>query len=401
MTTILNEPQPEAATTPRNLTTTPNTPTSPSITFRYLSEPDVVAAGVLDMARCMDVIEETFSLLGRGDYRMTGTNANSHGAMLDFPERSDIPGMPVSGDDRRFMAMPAYLGGRFGTTGVKWYGSNVENRDAGLPRSIHLLTINDTRTGAPLAIMSANLISAMRTGAVAGVGARHLAAPDAKVVAIVGPGVMGRTALDAFLIARPSIETVRVKGRGRASLDAFTEYVAEHHPGVTVEVVDDIPAAVADADIVTCTTTGGHGSQTYPKLERAWLKPGAFLSMPSYLTVDAALERPDVRLVVDNLGLYQAWAEEVPAPHHENLGIIGCRFLDRVEQGTLALEDIDELGDIVNGEAPGRRSPDEIVLFSIGGMPVEDVAWGTELARIAAERGIGSSLPLWTEPVLR
>ncbi|MEI5579377.1 2,3-diaminopropionate biosynthesis protein SbnB, partial [Streptomyces brasiliscabiei] len=80
--------------------------------------------------------------------------------------------MPKPTADRRLMAMPAYLGGDFQTSGVKWYGSNIANREKGLPRSILMFILSDTDTGAPLAYMSANLLSAYRTGAVPGVGAR-------------------------------------------------------------------------------------------------------------------------------------------------------------------------------------------------------------------------------------
>ncbi len=67
---------------------------------------------------------------------MGGEDANSHGSMISFPEEPEFPNMPKDGPDRRFMAMPAYLGGQFDIAGVKWYGSNVENKAAGLPRSI-------------------------------------------------------------------------------------------------------------------------------------------------------------------------------------------------------------------------------------------------------------------------
>ena len=90
-----------------------------AITFRYLSEPDMIAAGVTDIARCVDVMEETLILLNKGDYMMAGLNHNSHGAMISFPEKPAFEGMPADGPDRRFMAMPAYLGGRFNNTGVK------------------------------------------------------------------------------------------------------------------------------------------------------------------------------------------------------------------------------------------------------------------------------------------
>ncbi|MGE3798630.1 MAG: ornithine cyclodeaminase, partial [Thermomicrobiales bacterium] len=125
-----------------------------SVDFLYLSEPDMIAAGVTNMARCIDVMEEALILIRKGDFRMAGSTAMSHGAMIRFPRNPAFPGMPADGPDRRFMAMPAYVGGRFGTTGVKWYGSNVENRAHGLPRSIHMFTLNDTQSGAPLAVMS-------------------------------------------------------------------------------------------------------------------------------------------------------------------------------------------------------------------------------------------------------
>ena len=94
--------------------------TSTKIDFIYLSEQDMVRAGVADMASCVDPMEEMFSLLYHGDYRMAGANNNSHGAIVVFPESSPFPDMPKPTPDRRFMAMPAYLGGRFRTAGMKW-----------------------------------------------------------------------------------------------------------------------------------------------------------------------------------------------------------------------------------------------------------------------------------------
>ncbi|MCE8421356.1 tyramine oxidase subunit B, partial [Rhodovulum sulfidophilum] len=203
------------------------------IDFLYLSEPDMIKAGVTDMAACVDCMEEMFGLLHAGDYRMAGANNDSHGAMVMFPAESPFPTMPKPTADRRFMAMPAYLGGRFCTTGVKWYGSNVANREKDLPRSILMFTLNDTETGAPLAHMSANLLSAYRTGAVPGVGARHLARKDAKIAGILGPGVMAKTTLSAFMAACPGIDTLKVKGRGEKSLNDFLAWVAGAFPQIT------------------------------------------------------------------------------------------------------------------------------------------------------------------------
>lgn len=374
----------------------------PRIDFRYLSEPDMIAAGVTDMAACVDTMEEVLALLHRGDYRMAGANSDSHGAMVTFPAAPDHAGMPADGPDRRFMAMPAYLGGSFGTSGVKWYGSNMDNRRRGLPRSILMLTLNDTDTGAPLAHMSANLLSAYRTGAIPGVGARHLAPAAARVVGIVGPGVMARTSLEAFLVARPTIDTVKVKGRGADRLAAFTAWVRAEHPQIrTIEVVDTIEEAVRDADIVTFCTSGEVGDpSTYPTVRREWVRPGALLTMPAACELDEGMVAPDVLKVVDSTGLYEAWAEEYPYPTHATVPIVGCKFTDLVHDGALAREEIHDLGAIVDGEDPGRRDTEQIVVLSVGGMPVEDVAWGTVVYRRAVEQGIGTVLNLWDQPEL-
>ena len=126
----------------------------PEIEFLYLSEPDMIEAGVTDVLKCTECMEDVLKTLDIGDYRMGGENGNSHGCMIQFPDNPEFPTMPKNGPDRRFMAMPAYLGGKFCTAGVKWYGSNVENRNIGLPRSILMVTLNDKDTGAPIAYMS-------------------------------------------------------------------------------------------------------------------------------------------------------------------------------------------------------------------------------------------------------
>ncbi|BAQ70407.1 ornithine cyclodeaminase [Rhodovulum sulfidophilum] len=373
------------------------------IDFLYLSEPDMIKAGVTDMAACVDCMEEMFGLLHAGDYRMAGANNDSHGAMVMFPAESPFPTMPKPTADRRFMAMPAYLGGQFCTTGVKWYGSNVANREKDLPRSILMFTLNDTETGAPLAHMSANLLSAYRTGAVPGVGARHLARKDAKIAGILGPGVMAKTTLSAFMAACPGIDTLKVKGRGEKSLNDFLAWVAGAFPQITsVTVVESIEEVVRGSDLVSYCNSGETGDpSTYPLVRRDWVKPGAFLAMPAVCNIDEEMQAPDIRKVLDNTGLYEAWYEEVPKPAHATIPVIGVKFMDMIAEGKMARSDLEDLGAIVAGDALGRRTDDEIVIMSVGGMPVEDVAWGTVVYRNAVERGIGVKLNLWEEPVLR
>ncbi len=376
---------------------------STKIDFIYLSEPDMIKAGVTDMPGCVDAMEEMFALLYHGDYRMAGPNSDSHGAMITFPEESPFPMMPKPTADRRLMAMPAYLGGDFQTCGVKWYGSNIANREKGLPRSILMMILNDIDTGAPLAYMSANLLSAYRTGAVPGVGARHLARKDSKVIGLLGPGVMGRTSVAAFVAVCPQIDTIKVKGRGQKSLDDFITWVSVNYPQITsIQVVDTLEEVVRDSDIVTYCNSGETGDPSkYPLVKREWVKPGAFLSMPGYCQLDADMERGDVRKVLDNTGLYQAWYEEVPKPAHHHIPLPGVRFMDMIEEGQITLNDLEDLGKIVAGDSAGRQSEDEIIILSVGGMPVEDVAWATKIYRNAIEKGIGVPLNLWDTPALR
>lgn len=372
------------------------------IDFIYLSEQDMLKAGVTDMPSCVDTMEEMFGLLWQGDYRMAGANNDSHGAMVIFPEESPFPTMPKPTADRRLMAMPAYLGGSFQTCGVKWYGSNIANREKGLPRSILMFILNDIETGAPLAYMSANLLSAYRTGAVPGVGARYLARQDSKVIGLLGPGVMGKTAVAAFITACPQIDTIKVKGRGQQSLDSFLTWVAATYPQITtIEIVDSLEDVVRGSDIVTYCNSGETGDpSTYPIVKREWVKPGAFLAMPAYCRLDEGMEQDDIRKVLDNTGLYQAWYEEVPKPAHHHIPVIGVRFMDMIAEGKITLDQLEDIGEIVSGEAPGRQNDEEIIIMSVGGLPVEDVAWATVIYRNALAQGIGVKLNLWDEPVL-
>ena len=99
-------------------------PETSEVSFLYLSEDDMVDAGVLNAARCVDVMEEAIGLMEDGDYILGGPYNDAHGLMLHFPKKSDIDNFPINNSrDRRFIAMPAYLGGRFHVAGEKWYGS--------------------------------------------------------------------------------------------------------------------------------------------------------------------------------------------------------------------------------------------------------------------------------------
>lgn len=369
------------------------------IKFLYLSEPDMIKAGVKNMDQCVEAMEDLLVTLNKGDYVMAGVNHNSHGAQVIFPDDPQFEGMPKNADDRRFMAMPAYLGGKYQMAGMKWYGSNCENKASGLPRSILMMMLNDKDTGAPLALMSANLVSCYRTGAIPGVGAKYLAGKDSETVTIIGPGVMGRTCLLAFLSVCPKITTVKVKGRGLRSLHAFEEFVKKECPQIQQVIVCDLmEEAVKDSDIICVTSTAPVKEIDFPYIAEDWVKKGALICLPSAARFDDDFLINRCKKVVDNYKLYEAWAEEFPYPSYEMVQIIGSKFTDYLHEGRIQREDIVDIADIINKKHPGRESDDEIIVYSVGGMPVEDIAWGGTVYRNALKEGIGVELPLWDQP---
>lgn len=369
------------------------------IKYLYLSEPDMIKAGVKNMDQCVEAMEDLLVTLNKGDYVMAGVNHNSHGAQVIFPDDPQFEGMPKNADDRRFMAMPAYLGGKYQMAGMKWYGSNCENKASGLPRSILMMMLNDKDTGAPLALMSANLVSCYRTGAIPGVGAKYLARKDSETVTIIGPGVMGRTCLLAFLSVCPKITTVKVKGRGLRSLHAFEEFVKKECPQIQqVIVCDSMEEAVKDSDIICVTSTAPVKEIDFPYIAEDWVKKGALICLPSAARFDDDFLINRCKKVVDNYKLYEAWAEEFPYPSYEMVQIIGSKFTDYLHERRIQREDIVDIADIINKKHPGRESDDEIIVYSVGGMPVEDIAWGGTVYRNALKEGIGVELPLWDQP---
>ena len=376
----------------------------PEIDFVFLSEEDMIKAGVKDMPACIDAMEEVIKCLNVGDYVMGGESHNSHGSQVSFPKKSPFPNMPLDeGDDRRFMAMPAYIGGSFDLAGMKWYGSNSNNKTKGLPRSILTVMLNDKDTGAPIALMSANILSAMRTGAIPGVGARYLAPKHAAVCGICGPGVMGKTSLAAILAECPDIREIKVKGRGQKSLDAFVEYAKQKYPDIPViRAVDTVEELVRDTDVISFANSGNTDPSTYPLVKGEWIRPGALIIGVSCFELDAGYmaDTDKCRLVVDNTALYEAWAEEFPYPSFGANNIIGSKFTDMIHDGLIEKSDMYDLGDIISGKRKGRESDEQVVIFSVGGMPVEDVAWGKRCYEKAMELHLGQKLRLWEKPDL-
>jgi ornithine cyclodeaminase/alanine dehydrogenase-like protein (mu-crystallin family) len=366
------------------------------VDFLYLSEPDMIEAGVLNMKKCVEVIDETFKLIGKDDYLMGGPRENEHGMMLWFPKEQRNPNMPVAGPDRRFMSMIAYLGGEFNVCGSKWYGSNIENPKGGLPRSILTVTLNDPITSEPLAFMSGNLISAMRTGAVPGVAAKYLAKQNSEVVGIVGCGVINKACLMSIAETQKNIKAVKVYDIFKDKAEAFSQEMSEKL-GLDVHPVNSLEEAIVDSDILSVAASGHRKVAIKPE----WLKEG------SLLTLTGTAELPDDfymgnKIVADNWKMHQAWLTEA-TEHPDGIESITSwaptgQLLKLVMEGKVNEEKIESLGEIALSESPRRRDSKERIIFVTGGLPVEDVAWGYAIYQEALKRGIGQKLNLWDEP---
>lgn len=363
----------------------------------------MIKAGVLNMPACIESMEDMFKLLYQGDYRMGGEDANEHGIRLSFPKTSTIPGMPLHEPDKRMMVMPAYLGGKYHLYGCKTYGSNPHNPEFGQPRSILMMQLLDANTGAPLAYMSANLLSSMRTGAVCGLGAKWLFSRSAKTVSIIGPGVMSRYTLDAFMNAQPDIDTLKIKGRGLTNINRFIDYAKKTYPQIKDYIIcDSYEEACREADIIFYGTTNAAKFEDNPYVEEAWISPGAVIISASALLIKTDfLAKDNVKLVADNYAMYSGWGTGNPLPTQKTVStLLGMGFYDAVTEGKIARESISEIGGIIAGDSKARDNDDEIVVYAVGGMSLEDVAWGYECYQNALENKIGVKLNLWETPEL-
>ena len=382
----------------------------PKIDFLYLNEKDMIEAGVLDAAGCIETMRDTMELFGKKDFLLGGPNADEHGLQMNFPQKSDIEGFPLDdGPDRRFMAMPAYLGGRFHIAGQKFYGSNSHNQALGLPRSILMVTLSDVDTGAPKAIMSANLLSAMRTGAMPAMAATYLANKDSEVLSLLGPGVINKCALMCYMEVLPNIKKIKIRGSSSKSKTALAmkEFIEETYPQVKeIVICDSLEEACRDADVVSEAMSVTKENMEEFRLE--WFKKGATVfSMGSFLYRKYE-DFKNTTMVVDNYGMYQKYLKNFIARgpvdafgNKREWVIMGIHFVHLVKTGQVQREQVINLCDIVNGKSEGRTSQDEIVMCSIGGMPLEDLSWGYDCYRRAMKKGLGTSLNLWDAPYMK
>ncbi len=341
---------------------------SKKVEVLWLSQEDVIAAGGLDMAAAVADVEEVFRLHGTGQYVLPEK------IVLDWQEAP--PGELHS----HINIMPGYLGGRFDVVGLKDIASFPRNHRHGLPRASALLTLHDTETGLPLAVMDGTLISAMRTGAASGVGVKHLARADVTRVGLIGAGVQCRTQLMAVKVVRPGIREGQVYDIRRERAQAFAEEMGPEL-GIRLAVADSPEDVVRQAEVlITATTT------TQPIVQDGWLAPGSFYAHVSGYEAEYDVLRHADKVVVDDWNTVK----------HRMYSTVALMW----RNGEFADEDLyAELGEIVVGRKPGRESDREIIVFSPIGMGLHDLAVAARILEDARRQHLGQPVTLWEEPL--
>ena len=311
---------------------------------------------VLTMAKAIDVVEAAFGELAHNTAEM--------------PPRTVMIDPAVGG---WIAYMPAYLksGGGLGVKAVTVYKDNPTK--FGLPTTIGTILVQDNQTGEVVAAMDGGYLTAMRTGAVSGVATRHMARPDSKVGGVLGAGVQARQ--QAVAVAEASnVDTILTFSLDDdTSRREFADWIAQA-TGLDVQLATSTEALCRESDIVALATTA-----TNPIVNANWWKPGAHINAigshaPGLRELDtASIQR--ARIICDQLDACMAEAGDLQIP---------------VENGDYAWSDIaGDLGDVVNGNTPGRTSGDEVTIFKSVGLAIQDISCAALVYREAVANDIG------------
>ncbi|MGH2488463.1 MAG: ornithine cyclodeaminase family protein [Candidatus Limnocylindria bacterium] len=258
-------------------------------------------------------------------------------------------------DGGLLVLMPAVREGGAGAA-VKLITWVPGNPDRGLPTIQGVVTWFDAATGEPAVQLDGPAVTAMRTGAASGVGARLMARPDARVMALFGAGFQAEWQIRAVAAARPITE-VRVFARTPAPREAFAAAM-DHALSVTVRAVDSPEAAVRGADIVCCVTPS-----TTPVFDAEWLAPGAHVNAIGSFRMGMVEVPPEAfgraaLVAVDSRAAAAAEAGDLAAA---------------VSAGQLASDDYVEIG-ILAPDWAAHRDPEAVTIFKSVGLPIQDLA---------------------------
>lgn len=262
---------------------------------------------------------------------------------------------------------------RLGVYGFKAY-STAKNATR------FLVMLYDSSSGDLLAVLEADKLGQMRTGAASGVATKYMARANAGSVGVFGTGWQAESQLMAVCAVR-NIKHAKCYSRDPEKRRRFAEKMS------AVTGVEVVPAGTPEetvkgqAILITATTA----REAF--LHGEWLEPGQHLNVvgANYLSkseVDtAAIARASV-IAVDSIDQAKIEAGDL---------------LPAIERGTMNWESVTELGRIVAGQVPGRLSEHDITLFKSGGIAIWDVATALRVYNLARERGVGKSLDLWVD----
>lgn len=281
---------------------------------------------------------------------------------VEMPLRSmvKLPGQNHMG------IMAGHLGQPAGH-GVKVLSLYPDNPKFGRSSHSGLFLLFDGETGLPVMCMDAAVLTAIRTAASTAVASRVLARPDSAVLAILGLGEQAHSHIAAMRAVHP-IRRIVAWGRDRAKLDAFARDNG-------VETAASAAEAVADADIIVTATPA-----RAPFLFAAMLKPGQHVNAVgasvAFMQELAADIVPATRFVTDYRPSLEPQAAEVIAARRDGL--------------VAAEHDIPEIGEIIAGTRPGRRSDREITVYRSLGISAQDLAAAHAILARAEAAGVGS-----------
>ena len=243
-----------------------------------------------------------------------------------------------------------------------------------------LVPLYEMRTGDLLALIEADYMGQLRTGAASGVATKYLARKSARVAAIIGTGGQAKTQLQGVAAVR-KLESARVYGRDAAKRERFSEEMSERLR-IPVHPCASAAEAVGGADIVSTATTASR-----PVVSGADLSPGAHINAIGANHAhkreldDEAVASADI-IIVDSVEQSRQEAGDLIIAFH---GDETC------------WTGVKKLSEIVAGKASGRTSDTEVTLFKSNGIASWDLAVAMKVYAMAREKGLGKELPLWSD----
>jgi ornithine cyclodeaminase/alanine dehydrogenase-like protein (mu-crystallin family) len=268
--------------------------------------------------------------------------------------------------------------GSFNLMGAAWGAGEVFGLKAylGAPGGRFHVVLYSSRDGSLKAMIEADHLGRMRTGAASGLATKLLAKPEARILGVIGAGRQALTQVAAVCAVR-KIDTVRVFARTAEHREAFAKEI-ERSVRVAAQPSASAEAAVGDADVVITITKSAE-----PVLRANWLKSGVH--------VNAAGANAAERREIDAETVLRATVRATDQLAQAQ--IEAGEYRDVVAAGRLKWQDVVELGDILTQKAPGRRGPADITLFKSLGIALEDIAFADLIVRRAHECGVGRRMP--------